>query len=343
MSGFLRFGAHAALAVVVSLALACAPRTRVLSDGRYVMGTVLEISLVGRDTPEKRHLLEGLFALSASLEARFSSFDPQSQLVWLNQTAGRGVQRVDPALAELLAACVAFAHDTDGTFDITLGPLVALWNEAARRGVLPAERELAEAKTHVGVAGLRVMLPERVELLRAGMSLELGGVAKGWALDRMVERLREAGVPGAFLSFGQSSLWALGQPADGRDRWRVLVRSPGGGYVGSLALRDQALSVSQSLGQWSEIAGRRYGHVLDPRTGRPLTRSFEAVVVAPSAAQAEAWSKALLVLGPREGIARLEAQPGVEGLLIGPRGERWMTQGWTQTVEFEPVTETPSS
>jgi thiamine biosynthesis lipoprotein len=104
-----------------------------------------------------------------------------------------------------------------------------------------------------------------------------------------------------------------------------------------LTLSDQALSVSGSLGQTVEIGGRRYGHVLDPRSGQPLEREREALVVAPNAALAEALSKGLLILGEEEGIALVEAQPGCHGLLVDADGKSWETPGWRSAVRFEPL------
>ncbi|RIL00059.1 MAG: hypothetical protein DCC71_19175, partial [Proteobacteria bacterium] len=168
----------------------------------------------------------------------------------------------------------------------------------------------------------------------AGAAVDLGGVAKGWALDRMAERARAAGVTSALLSFGQSSLWAIGAPA-GEAGWRLLVRRPDGGFAGVATLRDRAVSVSGSLGQSSEIEGKRYGHVIDPRSGEPLIRPLEAIVLCASAAVGEAASKALLVLGEERGVALLGSL-GCEGLLVGAAGARHATPGWEAASRFEP-------
>ena len=125
----------------------------------------------------------------------------------------------------------------------------------------------------------------------------------------------------------------MGRPPDAAG-WRLLVRLPDGTLTGIATLRDQALSVSGSLGQSVTLGDRRYGHVIDPRTGQPIQRDLLACVVAPSAAQAEALSKALLILGESEGTALLERLSGVEGLLLETNGRRWETKGWQQAVSF---------
>jgi thiamine biosynthesis lipoprotein len=163
--------------------------------------------------------------------------------------------------------------------------------------------------------------------------LDFGGVAKGWALDRLTETLRTAGVSRALLSFGQSSVVALGKPA-GWDGWGVLLADASGGFAGTAQLHDQSLSVSGSLGQHIEIGGRRYGHVIDPRSGEPLTRERVAVVLASDGTRAEVFSKALLILGERDGIDLLESLPDAQGLLIDADGRTWQTKGFSAAARY---------
>ena len=140
----------------------------------------------------------------------------------------------------------------------------------------PRSRRRARASGRIG-SRCSAPRPARAPRSLPGGAVDLGGVAKGYALDRVRERLG-ARVDAALLSFGQSSTWAIGRPP-GASGWRLLARGPDGGFAGVLTLRDRALSVSEALGQWNEIGGRRYGHVLDPRSGEPLTRNRAALVV----------------------------------------------------------------
>ncbi len=325
------------LPALLLAACASSPPLVGVSDGRPAMGTVLEIELVAHDGPASRATLERCFALVAELDRLFTRFDPESALSRLNRAAGRGPRRVDPALARILGDSRDYALLTRGSFDVTLGPLVGLWNEAARRGRAPDADELAAALARVGSEQVEVSIEDsRVALGREGMSVDLGGIAKGWALDRVGEILAVEGVTAAFASFGGSSFLARGAPL-GETGWRVLLRDAAGGFAGVARLRDQSLSVSASLGQTTEIAGRRYGHVIDPRSGEPLTRSLEAAVVAPNGALAEALSKALLILDEEEGIALLEGLPGVEGIVMDAGGRRRRTSGWDAALQFQEV------
>jgi thiamine biosynthesis lipoprotein len=326
------------VALLAAIGCAGAPAPpREVSAGRHAMGTVLELTLVGQDEVLLERARADALAEVERLEALLSTWRPGSDVSRLNAAAGRGPIAVDPEVAALLARSVELARATRGSFDVTVGPLVALWTEAAARDARPDPAAIAEALARVGADRLSASLhgAEGSAVLSAGSAVDLGGIAKGYALDRVRATLA-TGVDAALLSFGQSSAWAIGRPPDA-DGWRLLARSADGGFAGILTLRDRALSVSGSLGQWSEIAGRRYGHVLDPRTGEPLTDRREAIVVTRDASVAEALSKAVLVLGPDEGIALVEEWPDAEALLLDADGRSWRTRGWDRETRFEPL------
>jgi thiamine biosynthesis lipoprotein len=307
-----------------------------VSDGRYVMGTVLEISLVARSEQQGRAVLAQLFERAEGLDALLTVYDSESELSQLNRAAGQGARPVSPELARVLSLSSEYARLTRGSFDVTVGPLVELWTDAAARGAPPTAQEIAAARRRVGSEWIRVHADGSAELAGPGVSVNLGGVAKGYALDRMLPILAQHGIENALLNFGQSSTWALGRPADA-EAWRLLARGPGESFLGVLNLEDRALSVSGSLGQWVEIGGRRYGHVVDPRSGQPLRQRRQALVLAPQAALAEALSKAVLVLGEHEGLALVQARPGCEALLVDADGTIWRTPGWNPITRFEPL------
>jgi len=311
------------------------PALGCLSDGRYVMGTVLEITLCVSDPGAGQRTMDALFTAATRLDALFTTFSPDSPVSRLNARAGRGAEAVPPEVADILLLSLSYWQLTDRTFDVTVGPLMAMWRQAAATHILPSPAIVQQARSRVGSEKVKLSHDERVTLTRPGMTIDLGGIGKGYALDRLTHLLKAQGLSHALLDFGQSSIWALGTPPDVKG-WRLLIRQPKGETVGLMTLQDQALSVSGSLGQSFEVNGARYGHVIDPRSGEPLQRDLLACVIAPSAAQAEALSKALLILGEDEGLALLQRLPEVEGLLVEANGQRWMTPGWAQTITFAP-------
>jgi thiamine biosynthesis lipoprotein len=333
------------LALCLALLLAaCATPTAgpgvLVSDGRYVMGTVLEVSLYAPDIETGRAVLDELFGLAERLDDLLSVYRPESDVSRLNASSGGAAQVVDPAVVAILMDSIGFSLLTGGAFDVTVGPLVELWIDAAATGIAPPQDALERALLLIGPDKIELRSDREVALRVAGSSVNLGGIAKGWALDRMRETLVERGIESALLNFGQSSTWAIGTPADASG-WRLLARSAADGFLGVMSLEDTALSVSGTLGDFVEIGGRRYGHILDPRSGQPLTRRRQAIVLAPDAAIAEALSKALLVMGEEDGIALIEAQPGCEALLDDAEGGRWTTSGWQKAAQLSELEAAP--
>jgi thiamine biosynthesis lipoprotein len=302
-------------------------------EAHYVMGTILEITV---DAPKReigRAWIHQAVAEARRLDAELTSFDADSALSQLNRRAGSGFQHVPPDLYRVLALSRELTAATDGAFDVTVSPLVTLWRRSVVENRWPSPLELAEARAIVGVDKVRLRAPDEVELSSSGVALELGGIGKGYAADRIAELLRRSGAESALVNFGESSIVALG-PRLPAPAWPIWVRRAEA-LDGPLFLRDMALSTSESLGEGGRVRGRRIGHIIDPRTGEPLERSAQATVLAPTGAEAEAWSKALLI-EPAGAFRRLSRYPSVAGLLLDAHGERedqrfvaW--SGWRMT------------
>jgi len=266
------------------------------------MGTVLEITLVARSEAHARVLIERCFAETERLEMIFTTWREDGELARLNAKAGQGPQPASPELVRILLEAQRFTRETHGSFDVTIGPLVQLWRDAGERGVLPREDEIANVRVRVGAARMQIDEQHGRIALAVGMSADLGGFAKGWALDRLAELLRGAGTERALLNFGGSSLAALGTPLDAA-RWRVrnrdeLLELPAGANV----------SISESFGQLVELGGQRLGHIIDPSTGWPIRREVRAVTRAATAALAEVGSKLFVIRNGGAGCARERAQ-----------------------------------
>lgn len=305
--------------------------------GLWAMGTVLELELVAAEPVAADRALDAVVEQIRGLEARVSRFEARSEVSRLRATAGGPGFLPSAALAALIERALRYHALTRGAFDVSVGPLVELWSRAARTGVWPAPSAIDEARARVGLP--RVLRQDgegRVALREPGMALDFGGLAKGYALELANTALRERGFDRGLLSFGQSSVWALGTPEDG-PAWRLLVDTPLGPAV--LALADRALSVSSSLSQTSRIGDRRVSHVVDPRSGEALRRRMQAIVLAPDAALAEALSTALLVLPPEEGIALVTRLPEVEAQLVVAEGAQGRGHRLLRTPGFADVVE----
>jgi thiamine biosynthesis lipoprotein len=286
----------------------------------YAMGSLLDVQLYHQHPELGLRVMRHACQEARRLEALFSRHMPDSELSRLNRQAGRGPMPISPELFGLLGAAQQWAQWSQGAFDPTAGALSNLWRMAVGRGQLPARHRLRSALSAAGWGKLRLLQPNMAELTTAGVELDLGGIAKGYAVDRMGHLLQRHGIHHALINFGESSLLAIGSMPDGRS-WPVAVRGVGGGVNPSaLSLRDYAVSTSSSFGRAFFLDGRCLSHVLDPRRGQPLARPLAVTVLAPTATDAEALSTALLVWAAA-GEVMPPLPPGVQAYDVRRAGE----------------------
>jgi thiamine biosynthesis lipoprotein len=258
-----------------------------------------------------------------SIEERISVYRPTSAVSRVNAMAGDGPVEMDAELFELLADCQRLWAETAGAFDVTAGPLIEVWGFKSRQGRWPSESALSEARSRVGMEHVRLDPRRRtIEFARPGMEINFGAIGKGYALDRIADHLERKGASSFLIGAGQSSLRAVGS-CPGDEGWWVDLADPHdrSRRLGKIRLRDAGLSTSGSAEQFFEYAGKRYGHVLDPRSGRPVEGVAMVAVVAPSAAQAEGLSTAFFVMGPGWAADYAERHGDVGAVLVSADGE----------------------
>jgi thiamine biosynthesis lipoprotein len=262
---------------------------------RRAMACRFEITLDSRDARLVPAAQEALNFVDA-IEAQLTVFRDTSELVHLNAHAATESVACDPQLFALLRRCAELSASTDGAFDITTTPLSRCWGFLRRSGRPPSEAEIASARAVVGMDQVALDAERtQVRFARTGVELNLGAVGKGYALDRIAATLRRAGVRHALLSAGRSSILAIGGAGRG---WPVDVVTPRRERpLARVWLRDAALGTSGAGEQFVVVDGRRYGHVLDPRTGCPADGVLSATVVCAGAADGDALSTAFLVAG----------------------------------------------
>lgn len=269
-----------------------------------------------------RKLVFACFDAIDDVERQLTLYRDDSEIARLNREARDKPIEVDSRLFDLLVDCRRLWSETGGAFDVTAGPLVKAWGFKRRQGRIPTDEEIAEARLAVGMQHVRLdPKAKTVQLSRPGMEINFGGVGKGYALDRVLERLQQAGCRSALVAAGGSSIRSLGS-LPGGDGWVVDISSPleRGSAAVRISLRDRALSTSASTEQFFEHQGKRYGHILDPRTGRPAEGIRQATICAPMAARAEALSTAAFVLGLEWTADYCKRNPDV-GAILFPEGE----------------------
>lgn len=252
-----------------------------------------------------------------------SDYDPDSELNKLSHTSGQGKQvRVSEDLWIVLERAQSLAEQSGGAFDVTVGPYVNLWRRARRQHQLPDPARLAEAGKAVGYKHVRLDAKARtVELLAPNMRLDLGGIAKGYAVDQALKTLRAHGVHSALIEAGGDM--GVSDPPPGKAAWRIELSSVDATNAPPdrfLSLRNCAISTSGDLYQRLEIDGKRYSHIVDPRTGIGLTDHSIVNIIAPDGITSDSLTKVVSVLGPKKGLKFIEHVPGVSARTMRESG-----------------------
>jgi FAD:protein FMN transferase len=317
------------LGVGVSPAWSAEPTQTRFEFTRTEMAIPIRIVLYAADNATAAKAADCGFSRFHQLNAVLSDYDPQSELRRLCDTSGGGKAiPVSDDLWRVLVRAVELAERSDGAFDVTISPVVHLWRSARQTKELPSPSSIQRALERVGYRFIRLD-PKRqtVELLRPNMRLDLGGIAKGYAVDEAMAAIRKEGIARMLVDAGGNV--GLGDPPPGRSGWRIGVappdrQSPPRQY---LNLARIALSTSGDLWQYAIIDGVRYSHLIDPRTGMALTDHSSVTVVGPDGLSTDGLSSAVAILGPERGLKLIESTPGVAAFIVR------MVDGKQQTYE----------
>lgn len=280
------------------------------------LGTTCRI-LVGGPAESAVPFFRAALNWVAAFEAKYSRFLGESLVSRINCAAGEDWVALDREAEAIFGLCHELNFLSRGIFDPTSLPVVALWNWKEPRTTLPSEAEIAAAMALVGWREVQ-RAPGKIRLPRRGMSLDLGGMGKEYAVDQIVLLAQRSGFSSVLADFG-ADVRTAGPPPDRRAAWHIGLENPqkpGTCWTG-LAIREAAVATSGDYIRKFELNGRRYGHIVDPRTGWPVTHGLRAVsVVAPSCTQAGFLSTAAFVRGPQEGLRLIESTAGAAGALV---------------------------
>ena len=294
------------------------------------MGTEFQAVLAGKDPDFLRDAGNDALDEVERLEERLSHYRSDSEICDLNLRAPYGPVRVEPGLFRLIRRAVRLSEATGGAFDPTAGPLVKCWGFFRGQGRSPDEAAVAEAKERVGTHLLELdEAGSTVRYRRPGVEIHLGAIGKGYAVDLAVARLRSVGITAALVHGGTSTVYALGVPP-GATAWEVGLCDPGNREqrLAVIPLRDRALSTSGDYEQFFEWEGKRFSHILDPRTGRPAAGVRSATVLADNATDTDALSTAAFVDGVAGGPRLLERFKGLGIALVPDDGPVPVLRTW---------------
>jgi FAD:protein FMN transferase len=306
------------------------PRT--IQVHRPLMGTIWNIEVADHGRPDAaRHAIGQAYAELVRIDALMSEWKPNSPISQVNLAAGKNPVEVPAELRGLLERSKVYGEKSSLTFDITWHGMSSIWHFDDRFAV-PSQAAVDAARQNVDfrliqIDGNRVFLP------RAGMSIGLGGIAKGYAIDRASAVLARAGFVDTLVDGGGDVL-VSGRRDDGSP-WRLGIQDPRGDrgtMLGVVRAGNRAVVTSGDYERFRIVNGVRYHHIIDPRTGWPATASISVTVIAESAERAVVLCKPIFILGPEMGLEFARAE-GVEALIIDPQGRRWSTSGFGRMLE----------
>ena len=277
-----------------------------LQKSADAMGSTYAVELYGYDRVKLEAAADAALDESRRLDELLSNYKPSSEWSQVNQHAAEKPMRVSAELFQLLWACEEYSRESDGAFDISVGPLMKVWGFYKGTGHLPHRPEVQAALTKVGYR--HVHLDRKAQTVwfdRPGVELDPGGIGKGYAVDRMVDVLRQNGIRNALVAGSGSSIYGMGAPPQEPKGWPVDIKDPWDQRktTAEVFLKDMSMSTSGSYEKFFRAEGKIYAHIMDPRTGYPAQGSVSVSVVAPRTIDSEAWAKPYFVNG-RQWAAR---------------------------------------
>ena len=315
---------------------ACSPKESVFKKSRIMMDTVITITVVSDSKERAEKAIDNAFAELERLEKLSNFHSSESEISRINKNAGLSEVGVSPEILDLLNKAQYVSENTQGAFDVTIGPLISLYD--FRKRIAPEESALKRKRALVNYRELMIDRNKSSVLLRKeGMLVDAGGIAKGYAADKTVEALKRNGIASAIVAVA-GDIKTFGLKPDGKP-WKIGIRRPRAkdnedDIMGSIELSDMAISTSGDYERFFIADGVRYHHLLSPQTGRPVRGCRSVTVIAKEGAFADAFATGVFVLGPEKGLKALEKM-GFEGIIVDSRGDIRTTPGTRGKIEFK--------
>ncbi len=299
---------------------------------RSLMGTLWSIEVADRGHPDKARLaIDGAYAELTRIDDLMSEWKPESPISQVDAFAGKRAVEVPAELREIIERSIRYSEITEGTFDITWRGMGNIWH-FDDAFVVPSQAAVARARKNINYRAIRI--EGNSICLPAGMSIGLGGIAKGYAVDRAALMLRQAGFNDSMVDGGGDVL--LSGTKNGRP-WHLGIQDPRREHsriLGVAAVSDMALVTSGDYERFRIVNGVRYHHIIDPRTGWPATASISVSVMSKTAEQGVVLAKGIFMLGPEKGLALARAQ-GVEAMVVDPQQKQYFTEGFRRAYQGE--------
>ena len=264
------------------------------------MGATFSVVLYGSDQASMNDAIDAAFEEAHRLDALLSNYRPASEWSRINREAAAGPVPISPELFRLLSDCMEYSRASEGSFDLTVGPLMRTWGFFGGDRHVPSPDQLREALERVGYRHVQLNTQKQtVRFDRSGVELDPGGVGKGYAVDRMVEVLRTWGFHNGLVAASGSSIFGLGNPPNEPRGWPISIADPWDHRknAAQVFLKDLSLSTSGNYEKSFRTGGHRYSHIMDPRSGVPAESAVQVTVITPRAIDSEVWAKPYFIQG----------------------------------------------
>lgn len=318
----------------------CSKSDKAYEQQEFKMDTIMNLKAYGS---KGEGAIKKAYNRIDEIEQMASAQIATSDVSKINDNAGKEYVKVHPEIITMLETAVKYSKLSEGAFDITVGPLIKLWGIGTENERIPAESEIKETLKLIGYKNISINEKDStVMLLKEGMSIDLGGIAKGFAADEVVKIFKESGIKSALINLGGSSMYTLGLKPD-KTLWSIAIQHPrkdkNGNYAGIIKMSDQALSTSGDYERFFIRDGKRYHHILNPFTGYPADAGVMSDTIVISGDNphgnmlADILTKVTFVSGTDKGLKIIDGLDGVECLAITTDNKIYQSTGWSLGVE----------
>jgi thiamine biosynthesis lipoprotein len=315
------------LIILMLLVSGCArPGLKAVQKTETIMGTDVSITVVAKSVEEGGAAIDAGMAELRRLDAMMSLYKDTSEITKVNLAAGKHPVHVSPEMIEVVEDAAKVSKLSGGVFDVTVGPLVVLWQMRLKEGRIPTDKEIEKIRPLVNYKNIIIdKKASTIFLKKPGMIMDLGGM-KGYIADRVAELFKKHGITNAIIAVA-GDIWVLGHREDGKP-WRIGVQHPRehDKTLAVLDLSDKYISTSGDYERFVIREKKRYHHIIDPRTGKPSKGVISATLIGDKGALIDPLAKAPFILGPEEGL-KIVKKVGAEAIIVDDQGKVYLTGG----------------
>lgn len=313
------------LILIILLFAGCTKEIPLVKQSRLIMGTIVEIKVADKDSQKAKRAINKAFAEIEKVNSLMSTYIEESEVSILNR---EGEAQVSKETLEVIRGAVKISSLSQGAFDITVKPLLDLWKRVKSERKLPTREEIEKILPLVSFNNIEIN-GERVKFKVPGMKIDLGGIAKGYAVDKATDALKKEGIGNALISAG-GDIYVLGLRSN-KEPWTIGIQHPRerNKILEKIKLTNKAVTTSGDYERYFMLNRVRYSHIVNPKTGYPVSEVPSSVsIIAQNCTLADGLATACFVLGPDKGMKLIEGLPQVEGMIVGSGMKVFYSKGW---------------